>query len=348
MKKQVPFKLGWLEKDKEDPLRPKNQVNKVDYFHLRTGKTVKTIRIFFFCFLVLLFLPRAPLMMAEPPSLTRVGITSAAEQEFSMFLSTQVFKRILEYRKSTKNPENNRPLRPEELWVKREQRSLLEARLFPVFSPRGGAVGLEGGVSWLLGGSGSLKMWREAWKLSLKDVMALTNQEAELQWREELFYLAERRRVRDALCNGTNVCLLPCFRAAVLGGRHRALLETLDNSELQFLSRKNTYITALLAESLLALHPNRCCMCFVLRSLLHLVAAGHREQEVESVEELGLAARCLICIADVLVDMAGGKGGLRSGPAANKAWSSAYLLLEKDLSGGIQALAAQREKWLCR
>lgn len=103
-------------------------------------------------------------------------------------------------------------------------------------------------------------------------------------------------------------------------------------------------------------HPNSCLdvvqnkvqMCFVLHSLLHLVAAGHGEQEVESGKELGLAARCLTCIADVLVGMAGGKGGLRSGPAANKAWSSAYLLLEKDLSGGVQALAAQRENWLSR
>lgn len=97
-------------------------------------------------------------------------------------------------------------------------------------------MGAEGGVGWLLGGPGpgSLQMWREAWKLSLKEVMALTHQEAELQWREELLFLAGRRRVADALRNGTDVCLLPCFRAAVLGGQHRALLETLDKSELRF------------------------------------------------------------------------------------------------------------------
>lgn len=62
-----------------------------------------------------------------------------------------------------------------------------------------------------------------------------------------------------------------------------------------------------------------------------------------------MAARCLSCIADVLVCMAGGKGGLRSGPAANKAWRSAYSLLEQgDLRGGVQALAAQRKHWLSR
>lgn len=122
-------------------------------------------------------------------------------------------------------------LRPEELWMRGEQRSLLEARLFPVLHPRGGAVGLQEGVGWLLGGGGSLKRWREAWRLSLKEVMSLTHQEAELQWREELLFLAGRRSVADALRRRSDTCLLPCFRAAVLGGQQGALLETLDSSE---------------------------------------------------------------------------------------------------------------------
>ncbi|XP_059191686.1 L-fucose kinase [Centropristis striata] len=199
-------------------------------------------------------------------------------------------------------------IQPEELWVRGEQRSLLEARLFPVFHPRGGAVGLEGGVGWLLGGAGCLQRWREAWRLSLKDVMSLTCQDAELQWREELLFLAGRRRVMDTLRSRTDVCLLPCFRAAVLGGQQVALLETLDS-----------------------------------------IAAGSREQGAESGSDLGVAARCLSCIADVLVCMAGGRGGLRSGPAANEAWSSAYSLLEEgDLRGGVKALATQRDNWLSR
>ncbi|XP_078023779.1 L-fucose kinase [Epinephelus lanceolatus] len=203
-------------------------------------------------------------------------------------------------------------IQPEELWVRGEQRSLLEARLFPVLHPRDGAVGLEGGVGWLLGGAGCLRRWREAWRLSLKEVMSLTCQEAELRWREELLFLAGRRRVMDAMRSRSDVCLLPCFRAAVLGGQQGALLETLDS-----------------------------------------IAAGSRTQEAESGvgsgAELGVAARCLSCIADVLVCMAGGKGGLRSGPAANEAWSSAYLLLEEgDLRGGVNALAMQRAHWLSR
>lgn len=122
-------------------------------------------------------------------------------------------------------------LRPEELWIKGEQRSLLDARLFPVLHPRGGALGVEGGAGWLLGGPGSLQRWRESWRLSLREVLSLTRQEAELQWREELLVLAGRKRVTDALQSRSNVCLLPCFRAAVLGGHQGTLLETLDNSE---------------------------------------------------------------------------------------------------------------------
>ncbi len=92
-------------------------------------------------------------------------------------------------------------------------------------------MGLEGGVGWLLGGAGCLRGWREAWRLSLKEVMSLTHQEAELQWRERLLFLSERRRIVNALRSRTDVCLLPCFRAAVLGGQQGALLEALDSSE---------------------------------------------------------------------------------------------------------------------
>ncbi|XP_022056691.2 L-fucose kinase [Acanthochromis polyacanthus] len=199
-------------------------------------------------------------------------------------------------------------IQPEELWVRGEERSLLEARLFPVLHPRGGVVGLDGGVGWLLGGHGCLRKWREAWRLSLKEVMSLTHQEVELQWREELLFLAGRRRVTNALMSHTDVCLLPSFRAVVLGGQQEALLETLDS-----------------------------------------IAAGSMDQGVEPGLQLGVAARCLSCIADVLVCMAGGRGGLRSGPAANEAWNSAYLLLEGgDLRGGVYALTTQRQQWLGR
>lgn len=78
-------------------------------------------------------------------------------------------------------------------------------------------------------------------------------------------------------------------------------------------------------------------------SSVHSVAAG-------SFADLGVAARTLACIADVLGCMAGeGKGGLRSGPAANPAWAFAFSLLEQGkLEAGVLELANQRTRWLNR
>ncbi|CAH2323870.1 L-fucose kinase isoform X1 [Pelobates cultripes] len=96
------------------------------------------------------------------------------------------------------------------------------------------------------------------------------------------------------------------------------------------------------------------------RSLLPIIRSAVQEgsqdlllitlDHVASVaEDLGIAARALACIADLLGVMAGGEGGLRSGPAANKAWASSYQLLEKGLiADGVKQLATEREKWLSR
>lgn len=99
-----------------------------------------------------------------------------------------------------------------------------------MLDPKDGAIGLEGSAGWLLAGDkDSLHRWRQAWRLSLKEVMSLTHQEAELHWRDELLFRVGRVRMVDALLGRQDVCLLPCFRAAVLGGQQRALLETLDS-----------------------------------------------------------------------------------------------------------------------
>uniref|UniRef100_A0A4W4DQH7 L-fucose kinase n=1 Tax=Electrophorus electricus TaxID=8005 RepID=A0A4W4DQH7_ELEEL len=181
------------------------------------------------------------------------------------------------------------------------RRCLLDARLFPVFKPHGGAVGLEG-VRFLLGGSGTTESWRAAWRLSLKEVLSLADQQGELRWREELFFSAGRRRAVDTLKGHTDHNLLPSIRAAVLGGQQGALLQALDS-----------------------------------------VASS-------SSADLGVAARTLACIADVLGCLAGeGRGGLRSGPAANPSWTPAFRLLEQGkLAAGVQELANQRAAWLSR
>ncbi|XP_066524205.1 L-fucose kinase isoform X2 [Hoplias malabaricus] len=194
-------------------------------------------------------------------------------------------------------------IKPEELWGAENgaSRSLLNARLFPVFMPKGGPMGLEG-VSLLLGGSGSADNWRAAWRLSFKEIMSLTDQQGELEWRQEVFFIAGQRRAEDALKCHTNENLLPFIRAAVLNGKQEELLQTLDS-----------------------------------------VAS-------DSSNDLGVCARSLACIANVLGCLAGeGRGGLRSGPAANPSWASAFTLLEQGkLSSGVQAMANQRAFWLNR
>lgn len=81
------------------------------------------------------------------------------------------------------------------------------------------------------------------------------------------------------------------------------------------------------------------------------ITKGSVGEWAEPGAQLGVSARCLSCIADVLTSWAEaeGGGGLRSGPAANENWRAAYVLLEKgELKGGVEALAAQRADWLSR
>ncbi|KAF7701866.1 hypothetical protein HF521_001149 [Silurus meridionalis] len=191
----------------------------------------------------------------------------------------------------------------EDLWgaASGASQTLLDARLFLAFVPKRGSVGLDG-IRFLLGSPGSIEDWRSAWRLSLREVLSLTDQQSELQWREEMLFSAARRRAVDTLKGHKSHNLLPCMRAVVLGGRQSDLLSTLDSVAL------------------------------------------------ESFADLGIAARTLACIADVLGCMAGeGKGGLRSGPAANPSWAPAFRLLEQGkLEAGVLELANQRARWLNR
>lgn len=198
--------------------------------------------------------------------------------------------------------------------------------MFPVFMPRSGPVGLEG-VCWLLGGAGGLDSWKEAWRLSLRDILILTDQQTELRWREELFFSVGRRRAVDTLQGHTDLNLLAFFRAAALSGQQEALLQALDSGEEQKM-RNGSHLLTFEGTNILSLFS---------------VAAN-------SSDDLGVAARCLACIADVLGCLAGeGKGGLRSGPAANPSWAPAFKLLEDgNLSAGVQELANQRKHWFSR
>ncbi|NWY01788.1 FUK kinase, partial [Nothoprocta ornata] len=131
--------------------------------------------------------------------------------------------------------------------------------------------------------------------------------------------------------------LLPCLdRAAELGARRalffqqgqrkvrRVLLERQDSSLLPFTRS--------------AVHEG------YHEALLHTL-----DEVASTANDASVAARALACVADVLGCMARGEGGLRSGPAANKEWASAFGRLESgDIAGGVRELAAEREKWMSR
>ncbi|NXS93723.1 FUK kinase, partial [Jacana jacana] len=81
----------------------------------------------------------------------------------------------------------------------------------------------------------------------------------------------------------------------------------------------------------------------------HEAVLGTLDEVASTAGDAGIAARALACIAEVLGCMAGGEGGLRSGPAANREWALAFGRLESgDIAGGVRELAAERQKWMSR
>ncbi|NXR14113.1 FUK kinase, partial [Semnornis frantzii] len=129
--------------------------------------------------------------------------------------------------------------------------------------------------------------------------------------------------------------LLPCLdKAAELGAR-RALF---------FLQGQRKVRSVLLGRQDSSLLP---LACSAVHEGYHEAVLGTLDEVASMAGDAGIAARALACVAEVLGCMAGGEGGLRSGPAANREWASAFRRLESgDIAGGVQELAAERQKWM--
>ncbi|KAM6123499.1 L-fucose kinase [Phoenicopterus ruber ruber] len=129
--------------------------------------------------------------------------------------------------------------------------------------------------------------------------------------------------------------LLPCLdKAAELGAR-RALFFLQGQRKVRrvLLGRQDSSLLPL-ARS--AVHEG-----------YHEAVLGTLDEVASTAGDAGIAARVLACIAEVLGCMARGEGGLRSGPAANREWASAFGRLERgDIAGGVRELAAERQKWM--
>ena len=83
---------------------------------------------------------------------------------------------------------------------------------------------------------------------------------------------------------------------------------------------------------------------------LHVARQGNREEAVikkSQESRTSKLASLLAMTADLLGCMASNRGGLRSGPAHNKDFSSAISLMEAGhLEAGLEALVSARSRWL--
>ncbi|XP_064375489.1 L-fucose kinase isoform X2 [Dromaius novaehollandiae] len=131
--------------------------------------------------------------------------------------------------------------------------------------------------------------------------------------------------------------LLPCLdKAAELGARRALFFQQGQRKVRRVLLGRQDGSLLPLARS--AVHEG-----------YHEAVLGTLDEVASTADDAGIAARALACIADVLGCMAQGEGGLRSGPAANKEWASAFGRLESgDIAGGVRELAAERKKWMSR
>ncbi|XP_047135189.1 L-fucose kinase isoform X1 [Hydra vulgaris] len=193
---------------------------------------------------------------------------------------------------------------PSELWspdIAENKRCMLNARLYPVYSPKD-KLDISY-LLWLQGKYTSHKMaarWRCCWRLSLLEILDLADPVEELTWRSNLQFQIGKKKVISDLLAKSNTCLLPFFRSAVLEGYFDKLLACLDK-----------------------------------------VAIRTKDSAVLS--------RTFACIADVLGVKAGGKGGLRSGPASNYYWKHSFDLLQKELvTEAVESMAVQRKLWFSR
>ncbi|XP_069757073.1 L-fucose kinase isoform X3 [Narcine bancroftii] len=133
----------------------------------------------------------------------------------------------------------------------------------------------------------------------------------------------------------------------------REILSCLDqHAELNW--RQQLFLARAQHQVVSTLHARRdSSLCPLIRAA---VCEGYEQQILHTLDtvaatskDMGVAARTLACVADVLGCMAGGQGGLQSGPAANRAWSEAFRLLEiGNVALGVEKLTEERAHWLNR
>ncbi|KAL8582759.1 hypothetical protein ACOMHN_021871 [Nucella lapillus] len=104
--------------------------------------------------------------------------------------------------------------------------------LFPVFHATE-IVGLKE-ILWLQGQLADtatrdmLKRWRSSWRLSLAEILAIVDLQAELTWRKSLFYKVAEMEVERVLSQSLNQGFSSLYRSAAVDGFSRHILTMLD------------------------------------------------------------------------------------------------------------------------
>ncbi|XP_076469815.1 L-fucose kinase-like [Babylonia areolata] len=123
----------------------------------------------------------------------------------------------------------------EDLWgteVVPTDQTVLNAKLFPVFHATDN-VGLKE-ILWLQGqltddpSRDMLTRWRSSWRLSLAEILAIVDLQAELSWRKSLFYKVAETEVEQALTKSLNRGFNDLYRSAAVDGFSQQILTMLD------------------------------------------------------------------------------------------------------------------------
>ncbi|KAG1683639.1 L-fucose kinase [Nymphon striatum] len=159
----------------------------------------------------------------------------------------------------------------------------------------------------------SLNRWRSEPKLSLKDIMNRLDPLVALNYRREIYGDITCDILQSVLINNQEQNVVPYLNIACSYGWSNKILACLDNG--WFFSR---VLCVSMAQQVIS-HPN----------------------------SPGNLKRILFTIADLLGSMGGNDVGIRSGPASNKAWDTAFNFLREgnDLEA-LKLMTSNREKWL--
>lgn len=234
----------------------------------------------------------------------------------------------------------------EDLWpphVEEDDMNIMNAKLFPVaHTDRTPSLA---DILWLANTDSTdrtlLQPWRSSWRLSLAEVSKATRT------------CTKGKFGCLTALSQTILCLAIKHRHFQLLFSFSQVLSLVDYEE-EFAWRNELFFSVGEARAKQILTEGE--SLGLSKFFGNAVVEAYHARVLEALDEIaatcsspGIAARTLASIADVLGHLAGGKGGMRSGPAGNKQWKLGFDELERgNIADGVRALARERGNWLGR